>query len=85
MILNTDFNNENRIKQILSEKRSRLENAILQNGHRIAIKKILSYSYSRGVYDELISGLSYYEFISNLENNFDLDKVREHLIKVLEI
>ena len=85
MILNTDFNNENRIKQIISEKKARLENAIIQNGHRIAIKKILSYSYSRGVYDELISGLSYYEFISNLENNYDIDEVRENLKKVRDL
>ncbi len=82
IILNTDLDDNERIKQIIAEKKARLENAIIQNGHRIAIKKVLSYAYSRGCYDEVISGLNYYDFICELDNNFDKNKIKENLEKV---
>ncbi len=38
--------------QIIREKRARLEGAIFDSGHRIAMKKVSSYSTNRGAYDE---------------------------------
>lgn len=82
ILLNTNLDDEKRIKQILSEKRSRIESSIFDNGHRIATKRILAYISEKGVYDELLTGLDYYYFIRDLDENFDLDKVKKQLISV---
>lgn len=82
IILNTNLDNEKRIKQILSEKRSRIESSIFDNGHRIASKKILAYTSEKGAYDELLTGLDYYYFIRELDENFNLEDIKTKLYDV---
>lgn len=82
IILNTNLDNEKRIKQILSEKRSRIESSIFDNGHRIASKKILAYTSEKGAYDELLTGLDYYYFIRELDENFNLEDIKTKLYNV---
>ncbi|MGL5244311.1 MAG: insulinase family protein, partial [Sarcina sp.] len=84
ILLKSNFDDEDRMKQIIGEKRARLEGAIFDNGHRIASKKVLSYCYAKGAYDEIISGLKYYEFLADLDDNFDGKKISENLKKVRE-
>lgn len=79
VIFNTDFNDEGRIKQLIGEKKARLEGSIISNGHRIAMKKVLSYAFNRGAYDEKISGLEYYDFLVKLEEKFDGKSIKENL------
>lgn len=82
IILNTNLDDEKRIKQILSEKRSRIESSIFDNGHRIAAKKILAYTSEKGAYDELLTGLDYYYFIRELDENFNLEDIKTKLYDV---
>ncbi|MGL5615801.1 MAG: insulinase family protein [Sarcina sp.] len=79
VLLTTDFSDEKRIKQIVSEKRSRIEASIFDNGHRIASKKILSYISEKGIYDEKLTGLDYYNFIRDLDENFNIEDLKVKL------
>ncbi|MPQ43389.1 insulinase family protein [Clostridium tarantellae] len=85
ILLNSNLNDIDRIKQIIAEKRARLEGAIFDNGHRIAFKKVLSYAYSKGAYDEIVSGLKYYEFLVDLDENFDGEKISTNLKEVKDV
>ncbi|MGL4992095.1 MAG: insulinase family protein, partial [Sarcina sp.] len=84
VITNTNFNDEKRIKQILEEKRSRIESALFDSGHRIVAKKILSYVSQKGAYEEELSGLTYYYELVNLVENFDTEKLRKDLLEIKE-
>ena len=83
IINKSDLKDTERIMQIISEKRARLEGAIFDSGHRIAMKKVLSYSTERGAYDEKISGLEYYDFLVSLDRE-DKSKIGENLNLVKE-
>ncbi|HHD2751683.1 TPA: insulinase family protein [Clostridium perfringens] len=79
-ILNhTDLDNMDRVMQLVREKRARLEGAIFDSGHRIAMKKVLSYCTSRGAYDEKISGLDYYDFLVSIDNESKKSILSERL------
>ncbi|RMD60067.1 MAG: insulinase family protein, partial [Nitrospirae bacterium] len=67
LISGTRFDEKHRLKEILQEIRSRMEASIMQNGHVFATKRLLSYFSLSGRYNELVSGLSYYRFITDLE------------------
>ncbi|MFT8871878.1 MAG: insulinase family protein [Sporolactobacillus sp.] len=60
-----------RVKALIQETRSRLEMFMNQSGQSIAVRR-LSASYSKSAAcKEQLSGLSFYQFISRLETQFD--------------
>ncbi|MCY6484754.1 insulinase family protein [Clostridium aestuarii] len=84
IILNTKFNDKKRLKEIIQEMKSRLEMAIFGSGHIVAANRLFSYFSEAGKYEELISGLEFFEFIKTLERNFDekYDEIVENLEKI---
>lgn len=85
VILNTNFDDEKRIKQILDEKKSRIESAIFEGGHRVTGKKVLSYISEKGAYEEELSGLKYYDFLISAVENFDIKKIKNELEKIAKL
>ena len=85
ILLNTNLDDEKRIKQILEEKRSRVESAIFDGGHRIVAKKILSYVSEKGAYEEELAGLGYYHFLVDLIEDFDIKKIHAELAAVRKL
>jgi len=86
IITTTKFDGMNRIKQVIQEIKSKLQMRIINAGHEIAINKAFSkFSYAQE-YKNRINGASYYEFICNLEKNFEdnSDEIKSNLIKVYE-
>ncbi len=71
IIFKTKFDEKERIREIIQESRSRLEMGIFEFGHNIVSNRLLSYFSPLGMYMEIMSGLSYYWFIRDLEKNFD--------------
>jgi Zn-dependent M16 (insulinase) family peptidase len=67
----TVFNEKNRLKEVIQEIKSRFELMITQSGHVIAITRARSYYSQSAKYDEISGGLSFYRFITDLEENFD--------------
>ncbi|MEA4845783.1 MAG: insulinase family protein, partial [Clostridiaceae bacterium] len=71
IIARTRFDDTRRIKEIIQENKSRLEMRISDEGYAIACKRLFSYFSPEGSYLEVISGLTYYRFIADIERNFD--------------
>lgn len=68
---NTKFDDEKRLRDIICELKSRYERRILERGHSIAVSRLNSYFSPAGKYEDLISGISFYKFISEIEKNLD--------------
>ncbi len=70
ILVRTKLDEAPRIREILQETRSRLEMALLSDGHSFARKRLLSYFSQAGCYGEQVSGVSFYHFIRDLETRF---------------
>ena len=71
IINGTVFQDARRLKEIIQETRSRMEMMINQAGHQVAMSRLSSYFSPAGKYTELTSGISFYHFLCDLEENFD--------------
>lgn len=67
----TRFDEERRILEIIREVKSRFELTIFDRGHMVAARRLSSYFSPAGMYNEMVSGISFYKFISGLEKNFE--------------
>ena len=82
IINRTQFEDKNRIREVVQELKSRKEMFITQSGHSVASSRLFSYFSQAGTYNEITTGLSYYKFISDLEGNFD--EKYDDLVKTLK-
>lgn len=73
---NTILEDEKRLKEILSEIRSRMEMRLTSKGHVTAVDRAMSYFSQPALYEELSGGISYYNFIVELDTHFDEKKDR---------
>ncbi|MGL4451655.1 MAG: insulinase family protein [Sarcina sp.] len=85
ILLDTNLDDEKRIKQIIEEKRSRVESSIFDAGHRIVSKKILAYVSEKGAYEEELAGLGYYNFLVDTIENFDIKTIHAQLEEVVKL
>ena len=85
IVNNTKFGDKKRLKEIIQEIKSGLEMKIMA-GRFVASDRLLSYFSQCGMYKEMIKGISYFKFISEIEKNFDKnwDDVINSLHKVAE-
>ncbi|SHI82638.1 hypothetical protein SAMN02745163_00808 [Clostridium cavendishii DSM 21758] len=82
VLLNSKFDDENRIKQLISELKSRVQSGLFSSGHIIAIRRLLSYTSKKAYYDEIIQGIAYYKFLCDLEKNFNINILADNLNEV---
>lgn len=82
IMLNTEFSNGSRIREVIREMKSRMEMSISSDGHRVAFTRLTSYFSQKGYYQETLKGLSFYEFVRNIEKNFSV--MEEEIIQNLE-
>ena len=82
MLNDTLYNDVERLKSLLSRHQAKVEAALKNNGMHVALTRLTSYFSNSGMFDEKISGLDYYRFITDLTDNFD--KKKEELIAGLE-
>ena len=80
-IFNTKLDNKKRIMELLNRTKSRIEMSIFQAGHGVVSSRVASYYSPRMKYDQIVNGLDYYWFVSNLVNNFEekYDEILENL------
>ncbi|WP_461206496.1 insulinase family protein [Clostridium sp. DL1XJH146] len=73
---NSKFDDKKRIKEIIQEAKSRMEMSLYDSGHMVAANRVFSYFSEGSKYDEILSGLSFYDFVVEIDNNFE-DKWEE--------
>ena len=87
LITETKLDEVNRIKELISESKSRLEMNIFDQGHVMAARRVSSYFSPVGKYMEITHGIEYYTFVSDLASKFNEDKevVLENLLSVFKL
>lgn len=71
IINNTKLNDLERLKAIINRYQSRIDAQVRENGLNYAQIRTLSYFTNMGMFNELIGGIDYYWFITDLSRNFD--------------
>lgn len=73
---------EKRLREVIGEARSGKQVSLQAGGHSTALSRAMSYVRESAYYTEQIRGISYYDFLCDLDDSFDEHK--ENLIAVLE-
>ncbi len=71
MMLTSKFDDSARLKEIVQENRVGLEQRLISSGNAFAQMRAASYFSPVSAYRERIAGLTYYQFLVDLEKNFD--------------
>lgn len=83
-IINTSkFESKKRLREIIRETRSEMEVELIDDGHVVSAKRLCSYFSDYAYQVEVMTGISYYNFISDLDINFSrkYNEIRENLEK----
>lgn len=83
ILLTTHIEDEKRLREIVGETRSAKQASQQAAGHSTAAWRAMSYVKERMYYVEQLKGVAYYDFLCDLEENFD-DK-KENLAAVLKM
>lgn len=67
----SQFTDAKRMKEIIQESKAQMDSSIQMAGNAYASTRVQSYYSKLGKIRDLMGGVSYYEFISDLEKNFD--------------
>ncbi len=76
VIVNSVFEDEKRLKEILGELKSRMQSDMTSSGHLVAMGRAASYFSKTAALSERINALPLFELVSDLEKNFQ-DKKNE--------
>jgi len=71
IINESSFENKEKIKQTIQQNKSALQSIFTSGSGSAALMAMNSYMSEGGKYNEELSGLSYYKFLQDLDNNFD--------------
>ena len=82
IVSGTHLNDTERLKEIIAERRSGKLASMQAAGHSVAINRTATYYDKALVFLEKVKGLEYYDFISELDDNFDSHA--DNLVAVLE-
>lgn len=74
MLRRTVFDDEKRLKEIISENKSRAQMHLLSSGHSAAVLRATSYISQAACFGDRTGGIAYYKFIEDLDAHFDEKK-----------
>ena len=87
IINTTKFDEKKRLKELIQQLKSRQEMKIVDRGHMAAAGRLTSYFSPASAYIEKTTGISFYEFINEIERDFDnkAEEIIENLNKVSKL
>ena len=74
LMFDVKFDDEKRLFEYLSMLKSNLENSIISRGHVMAMQRAFSYIDENSYQKDIVGGISYVDFVSNLVSNFENKK-----------
>lgn len=74
VLLETSFEDSNRLLEIIREMKAMMESAISSDGHRVAYSRLLSHLSPAESFEEAARGLSFYHFVCDIEKNWQEKK-----------
>jgi len=80
----TRLDEKKRLREIVREVKSRIEMRLVNEGHMTSAKRLLSYLTDQSRYIELLTGIEYFKFLSEIDKQFDAksDEVLKNLQEV---
>lgn len=86
-ITSSDFDDSDRILEIINESKSHMQMALQQAGSSFATLRAAAYTSSIDAYADLMSGIGYYHFIRDLADHFEerKDSLKDKLQTVVEM
>ncbi len=83
----TKLDDKERLKSILVKHQSQLDANIKSDGSEVVNDRVLAYFNNQGVFNELTSGMDYYQFVTNLLRDFDknADQIISNLSNVSKL
>ena len=81
IVQQTHLSDTERLKEIIAERRSARQAALPAAGHNTAVNRVTSYFRDSARWGEELKGLSYYDFLCEIDDNFD--KYKDNLVEVL--
>ena len=82
ILMTSDFSDTKRLYEIIAEGKSRMQGQMMSAGHNVAVNRALSYGSVSGQVSELISGIPFYRFSTELTEDFEGKK--EGLVSALQ-
>lgn len=82
ILLRSKINDAERLGEVLTRHQSQVESNVKNNGISYALDRLSSYYSRRGSFGELTGGLSYYDFLTEITENFEARQ--QELIQKLE-
>lgn len=71
VLMNTLFDNKERLLEIIREMKALMESSISGDGHRVAYSRLLAHLSNAEYFEEKARGLTFYHFVCDLEKNWD--------------
>lgn len=71
MLLSSQLDDEKRLREIISETRSKMRIKMNSNSHSLAAGRALSYVSKSAQFNDTLVGWEFYEFLTDLEEHFD--------------
>ena len=87
MLLTSKLRDKKRLKEILSETKSRLQMAFQTAGHSMAALRAMSYFSSSAAFSDRTEGVDFYHFVEKLDKSFeeDFEKTAEKLEQLCKL
>lgn len=87
IITSSTLNNKRRLMEILGENKSQRQMMLMGRGHVTSMNRAFSYIRSSSYYNELVDGISEYQFIEDLCLNFETkyEEIITNLEKVIKL
>ena len=87
ILMKSKIDDKDRLKALLTRHQSRMYGYVMRQGVRVAMTRLSSYYSNEGMFDELTGGYSYYEFVTDLNDNFDAkyDEIVKNLQEVATV
>lgn len=82
ILTTSKLGDEKRLREVIGEARSVKQMSLQSAGHHTAVMRAMAYQRESSYYNECIRGISYYDFLCDLEDHFEERKTG--LIDVLE-
>ncbi len=74
MLFGSSLESDRRLREILARQKSRLSMNLSSAGHSTAAIRGMSYFSAVSAFNDAVSGIRYYKFVEDLEQNFDQKK-----------
>ncbi len=85
VLLTTKLSDKSRLREIVSEVKSRAQGSLVSGGHGTAVLRATSYSSKGACFQDEMAGVGYYQFLEHLDKHFEeeIDRVIAGVQEVL--